>query len=610
MKKVLLFLCAMLTLNAMALTYKVTVPTGTKACYIAGEMNEWKFQEMEMVDETHYTIEIADATNAQKYKYACGPDWQYVEKTSGNGDVSDRTYNANDNVAKWAKGYTPETFTIPEGLLSFNEGENVVFYINSQKWNNVNAYAWNNQGNNGSWPGVAITKVNGVTITGSKGGPYDVYMYKVAKTFDKIIFNNGTAQTGNLDFKVGRVYGGDGKYVTIIEPTKVVVPTISVSCPAKAFVNEPVTFSANTLNADGLTVEYLINGEVVSNPWTPTQVATYTLTANLKDGATVKATSEPQTIAVYERRDITVYLKMSGAWENTKIHYWGDKESNWPGEVMETIETVDGIDYYSYTIEGVHSVSILFNNKEGDAGNQTVDINDITGNVYYELGENVDGKYTVKEPAKLDENITYNNSYLLRVEGDGFDWRADNAKFGAWFYNNNLGYNNGILVEGYTFVEKETGNNVETVKLFYLDEHHVKDILKRDISFTGVIFLRLKPEYEFSDYTKFPVESDDDDIKEVWNKVQADDCPGPQSYFELTGMEAGEWRAIPSALDRVELANGIGYAYGVVSAEGAIEVYNVNGAVVARGNDTIDLRGLGRGVYIIRNGNQVRKVVR
>ena len=77
-------------------------------------------------------------------------------------------------------------------------------------------------------------------------------------------------------------------------------------------------------------------------------------------------------------------------------------------------------------------------------------------------------------------------------------------------------------------------------------------------------------------------------------------------------VDESKWEevVIGSGVNRVEMANGIGYAYGVVSAEGAIEVYNVNGAVVARGNDTIDLRGLGRGVYIIRNGNQVRKVVR
>ncbi|MBO7291930.1 MAG: lipoprotein, partial [Bacteroidaceae bacterium] len=41
MKKILLFFCAMFALSAMALTYNVTVPAGTNACYIAGDMNGW-----------------------------------------------------------------------------------------------------------------------------------------------------------------------------------------------------------------------------------------------------------------------------------------------------------------------------------------------------------------------------------------------------------------------------------------------------------------------------------------------------------------------------------------------------------------------------------------
>ena len=88
-------------------------------------------------------------------------------------------------------------------------------------------------------------------------------------------------------------------------------------------------------------------------------------------------------------------------------------------------------------------------------------------------------------------------------------------------------------------------------------------------------------------------------------------------YYNITAtalsekVSAGEWvSVVGTGIDRVETANGITYAYGVVSAEGAIEVYNINGAVVARGNDSIDLRGLNGGVYIVRNGNQVRKVVR
>ena len=67
---------------------------------------------------------------------------------------------------------------------------------------------------------------------------------------------------------------------------------------------------------------------------------------------------------------------------------------------------------------------------------------------------------------------------------------------------------------------------------------------------------------------------------------------------------------IGTGIEGVESIAAIRYANGVVVAEGAIEVYNVNGMVVARGNETIDLRNLAAGVYIVRNGNNVRKVVR
>ena len=89
-------------------TYNVTVPAGTKACYIAGEMNEWKHQEMTKVDETHYTITIATATATMKYKYCSGPDWAYVEmQADGVTDVQDRTYAANDVVEAWKAVYEP-----------------------------------------------------------------------------------------------------------------------------------------------------------------------------------------------------------------------------------------------------------------------------------------------------------------------------------------------------------------------------------------------------------------------------------------------------------------------------------------------------------------------
>ena len=89
------------------LTYNVTVPAGTNACYIAGEMNSWSHVEMTKVSDTHYKLEIAGATQAMKYKYCSGPDWAYVEKTATGEELQDRTYTANDVVAAWAAVYDP-----------------------------------------------------------------------------------------------------------------------------------------------------------------------------------------------------------------------------------------------------------------------------------------------------------------------------------------------------------------------------------------------------------------------------------------------------------------------------------------------------------------------
>ena len=87
------------------LTYTVKVPAGTEKCYIAGEMTSWSFQEMTpTANANEFTITIDGATTDHKYKYACGPDWAYVEKKEDGSELdADRTYNANDVVAKWAE---------------------------------------------------------------------------------------------------------------------------------------------------------------------------------------------------------------------------------------------------------------------------------------------------------------------------------------------------------------------------------------------------------------------------------------------------------------------------------------------------------------------------
>ncbi len=103
------------------LTYTVTVPTGTNACYIAGEMNSWSptANPMTKIDDTHFTVTIDYATTAHKYVYLSGPDWAYEERAAdGVSSVPDRIYSANDVVVKWKAVFTPGvtyTVTVPAG---------------------------------------------------------------------------------------------------------------------------------------------------------------------------------------------------------------------------------------------------------------------------------------------------------------------------------------------------------------------------------------------------------------------------------------------------------------------------------------------------------------
>ena len=159
MKKILLFFCAMFALSAMALTYNVTVPAGTNACYIAGDMNGWSHQEMTKVDDTHYTLDIAEASETDGYKYCSGPGWNYVEKDAGGGEMSNRVYSPNDVVARWASVYDPGVeVEKPQGDIS-------IYLQVEGAYAPANLYAWDSATSepiNGAWPGTAMTTIESV----------------------------------------------------------------------------------------------------------------------------------------------------------------------------------------------------------------------------------------------------------------------------------------------------------------------------------------------------------------------------------------------------------------------------------------------------------------
>ena len=104
------------------ITYTVKVPVGTNACFIAGDMNGWSFTPMTMLDATHYTITIPSSTS-YGYKYCSGPSWAFQELDASGNSISNRTYSANDIVARWQHVFDPAnppssmtySVTVPSG---------------------------------------------------------------------------------------------------------------------------------------------------------------------------------------------------------------------------------------------------------------------------------------------------------------------------------------------------------------------------------------------------------------------------------------------------------------------------------------------------------------
>ena len=168
-------------MSMSAVTYNVTVPAGTKACYIAGEMNGWAHTEMTKVDETHYTLELADATDAMKYKYCSGPGWAYVEKTANGEEVADRTYFVEDVVEAWAAVYEPSA--TPE-----EPGETKDITVKAKvpaEWTNgITAWVWPTGG-------------SGTEIVPTQEGEW----YVVTETCSElnVIYKNGTGWTGDAN---------------------------------------------------------------------------------------------------------------------------------------------------------------------------------------------------------------------------------------------------------------------------------------------------------------------------------------------------------------------------------------------------------------------------
>lgn len=166
------------------------------------------------------------------------------------------------------------------GSVHSAEGH-TIYFMNKNNWSKVNCYMWNeDQGNanNASWPGEAMT---------DEGD--GVWSYEIKGDYNMVIFNDGSSQTGNLDYPGDCMIYDNGFKEYDNNPLRVTVFESSVASPQ--YIGSSIVFTAAAKSdASVIQYQYSVNGTVTQNystnstfTWNPVSTGEYTIKLDVKD---------------------------------------------------------------------------------------------------------------------------------------------------------------------------------------------------------------------------------------------------------------------------------------------------------------------------------------
>lgn len=199
--------------------------------------------------------------------------------------------------------------TVFVGVVSASAATGDTVYVRvNNGWSNVNCYMWSDGlGNNASWPGKAMTKVED-----------GVYSYTLDKDYTMVIFNNGSQQTTDL------TYPGHGKIYDLSKGT-----------------------------------------------WSDYEGApTQGTTAQTPTSATTATTPTAATTPTQSGDGTTVYLNNEAGWATPVVYMWNggaDSNGSWPGVKMTSI----GGNMYQYTASKTYANCIFSNSGQSQTADLT-----------------------------------------------------------------------------------------------------------------------------------------------------------------------------------------------------------------------------------------------
>ena len=140
-------------------------------------------------------------------------------------------------------------------------------------------------------------------------------------------------------------------------------------------------------------------------------------------------------MAIVSAQAAKVYLKIGEgqvtAESNLAVWAWDDSNkfctNGWPGDKLTEKETIEGADYFVYTVNTDGLYNILFNNNQSSGTKQTKDIKGITGDCTFVL--NADWNFTKTEGAPGAVTPEPVETYTVQLRGAKYSWGTDAPTF-------------------------------------------------------------------------------------------------------------------------------------------------------------------------------------
>ena len=165
-------------------------------------------------------------------------------------------------------------------------------------------------------------------------------------------------------------------------------------------------------------------------------------------------------MAIVSAQAAKVYLKIGEgrvtAESNLAVWAWDDSNkfctNSWPGDKLTEKETIEGADYFVYTVNTEGSYNIIFNNNEKENTNRTANILGLAGDYTFVL--NADWNFTKTEGAPGAVTPEPVETYTVQLRGNAY---------GTWNAPVTFAYN--AETKEYVYEETETAKLADEFKI-------------------------------------------------------------------------------------------------------------------------------------------------